>query len=608
MPTANPIVANKIKTTSTVTSVKQEPTTLKTSATTTTSSAIHTHPAAATSLQVPTPVLQPAVSIQVHKPVSVANPVKIASSVPRTVMTRTPGVVHNSTVAASTVAVALSTQRAIKPSSPRSKKKKTTVTMATAQSAQSSTQGENTGRWTAEEHRLFLQGLEQHGKGWKKIASLIKSRTVVQIRTHAQKYFQKLAKARQNGEEGEVGMENRERLVVSGTVKRRRSGTKRKAIASVVASAERESKKAAATKAKNTTNSTGAASNNQESASVPISLLPAVAPALTPYVYPMSVSQTTDTVPHCIVGSDGNVTPTEPTPIAVQGSVPSITTSHGTISGAALEESLFRYLTPMTVVESTHIQSGTQVNDVARQAGANPITVPTISKTVQPHFGGDVSPTGVADFPTNWAWSNEAPTWFAKGADVDELLNEADALDWLADSGDLGETYNPPPDHSLITTITATTNTIASTEPSPIPFIVPSLPDEKPKLVSVPTPVPVQAPLIPTPVPATSEPSIDLMPQVKAHLTPSNSGNIPPLPSLFESNTNLSDMKKEKSMNLSSGSLFSPTSGTGDVGMDENFNVLDDQHMDEQAFVTALLDHNNDSMGNLACRGDFICK
>lgn len=50
--------------------------------------------------------------------------------------------------------------------------------------------GENTGRWTAEEHRLFLQGLEQHGKGWKKIASLIKSRTVVQIRTHAQKYFQ----------------------------------------------------------------------------------------------------------------------------------------------------------------------------------------------------------------------------------------------------------------------------------------------------------------------------------------------------------------------------------------------------------------------------------
>jgi SHAQKYF class myb-like DNA-binding protein len=61
-------------------------------------------------------------------------------------------------------------------------------------------QVENTGRWTAEEHRLFLQGLEAHGKGWKKIATLIKSRTVVQIRTHAQKYFQKLGKALHNME------------------------------------------------------------------------------------------------------------------------------------------------------------------------------------------------------------------------------------------------------------------------------------------------------------------------------------------------------------------------------------------------------------------------
>jgi len=57
------------------------------------------------------------------------------------------------------------------------------------------------GRWTAEEHRLFLQGLEQYGnKGWKEIATLIQSRTVVQTRTHAQKYFKKLSKARQNGE------------------------------------------------------------------------------------------------------------------------------------------------------------------------------------------------------------------------------------------------------------------------------------------------------------------------------------------------------------------------------------------------------------------------
>ena len=45
---------------------------------------------------------------------------------------------------------------------------------------------------------MFIKGLEMFGKGWKKIAGLIKTRTVVQIRTHAQKYFLKLSKARQH--------------------------------------------------------------------------------------------------------------------------------------------------------------------------------------------------------------------------------------------------------------------------------------------------------------------------------------------------------------------------------------------------------------------------
>ena len=188
------------------------------------------------------------------------------------------------------------------------------ATAATAQSNGQGTQGENTGRWTAEEHRLFLQGLEQHGKGWKKIASLIKSRTVVQIRTHAQKYFQKLAKARQNGEEGDVAMEGRggASTVPSVTTsaaqssKRRRqtSGTKRKAIQSVVASAQRQGKKIAASQA-----SSGVPN--------PTAPLPAVAPALSHYVLPHQH-------PHQENG----------------GCVPSITPAQGTISGPALEDSL----------------------------------------------------------------------------------------------------------------------------------------------------------------------------------------------------------------------------------------------------------------------------
>ncbi|RHZ38434.1 hypothetical protein DYB31_006355, partial [Aphanomyces astaci] len=53
----------------------------------------------------------------------------------------------------------------------------------------------NTGRWTDAEHKLFLKGLECFPyRAWKKIATLIKTRSVVQIRTHAQKYYQKLAK------------------------------------------------------------------------------------------------------------------------------------------------------------------------------------------------------------------------------------------------------------------------------------------------------------------------------------------------------------------------------------------------------------------------------
>jgi hypothetical protein len=36
---------------------------------------------------------------------------------------------------------------------------------------------ETTGRWTREEHLTFIKGLELYGKGWKKIACLIKTRT-----------------------------------------------------------------------------------------------------------------------------------------------------------------------------------------------------------------------------------------------------------------------------------------------------------------------------------------------------------------------------------------------------------------------------------------------
>ena len=53
---------------------------------------------------------------------------------------------------------------------------------------------EHTGRWTRDEHEAFLIALKKYGKEWKKVAAKVKTRTVVQTRTHAQKYFQKLQK------------------------------------------------------------------------------------------------------------------------------------------------------------------------------------------------------------------------------------------------------------------------------------------------------------------------------------------------------------------------------------------------------------------------------
>ena len=50
------------------------------------------------------------------------------------------------------------------------------------------TQNEQTNKQT--------QGLRMYGREWKRVAADIKTRTSAQIRSHAQKYFAKLAKSR----------------------------------------------------------------------------------------------------------------------------------------------------------------------------------------------------------------------------------------------------------------------------------------------------------------------------------------------------------------------------------------------------------------------------
>mmetsp|Transcript_23558 Transcript_23558/g.49344 ORF Transcript_23558/g.49344 Transcript_23558/m.49344 type:complete len:1138 (-) Transcript_23558:485-3898(-) len=463
----------------------------------------------------------------------------------------------------------------------------------------SSGQVENTGRWTSEEHRLFLQGLEQHGKGWKKIATLIKSRTVVQIRTHAQKYFQKLAKARQNGEAaGGVGMGTVGAAALAGGIPpgnhghvhigtaeggelgiaipmgpdgqpvvtmrttahprnmslgndpsssssnqggagqagarggrgRKRSGsapgggTKRRAIGNVVRSAVREGrniKRQTIAEAKRNASATAAsaapsggaapltAPTRQISAPAPAQAnsiaqpkqpalqpkaakveeelqvpnpLPAVSSVLTPYVStaaaalgmrPAPVASAPMAVPKQQQPQAGGQPPSKNTggnnPQQQRGRQQLVHTStHGTLPMAALEDAVFRLLTPATGAPSPplvqqqqqqmHQSYGTNTNGIVDPLAPASNKIPVAHTQYYPLAPASapgsgypqgiptgMSPTGVADMSLlpSWVDAKNPPSWYNDGSDIDTLLEDADCLNWLSDTGDLEETYPP---------------------------------------------------------------------------------------------------------------------------------------------------------------------
>ncbi|CAD8107696.1 unnamed protein product [Paramecium sonneborni] len=50
------------------------------------------------------------------------------------------------------------------------------------------------GRWTKDEHQRFVEALSIHGKNWKKVEEYVNTRSGAQIRSHAQKFFNRLEK------------------------------------------------------------------------------------------------------------------------------------------------------------------------------------------------------------------------------------------------------------------------------------------------------------------------------------------------------------------------------------------------------------------------------
>jgi len=258
-------------------------------------------------------------------------------------------------------------------------------------------QGEHTGRWGNEEHELFLRGLELYGKGWKKIANLIKTRTVVQIRTHAQKYFQKLAKA-QNGPGDPTNRGSNSsggRSGGAGGSSKAKSGS-RKAKASASAKAKQE-------------RVVGFQHQGPKTA---------VAPSLKPYLALPGVGGSVE------VGLYKFLSPV----VLVDGKAPTQLQSEL----AAAAEAASHKLAHMHVVECEEEKKDN--NDSRHGCSAPPANPHLVSSALS--SGGDPpSSMRVSARQSSRPQTVTPPEWYAHGDAMKVLLQQAETIDWTTDMG-----------------------------------------------------------------------------------------------------------------------------------------------------------------------------
>jgi hypothetical protein len=137
---------------------------------------------------------------------------------------------------------------------------------------------------------------------------------------------------------------------------------------------------------------------------------------------------------------------------------------------AALEDAVFRLLTPAPgsgAVKYPTAPPAPKLNTtIVDPLAPNSVKISApYPAQVPPGHVPNSSPTCVTDVTTFPSWVDAAnpPAWYNEGADIDTLLDDAESLNWLVDTGDLEETYPP-----ALAAAAAATDASMDYEPTPV--------------------------------------------------------------------------------------------------------------------------------------------